>query len=210
MMNYIKKLIPVQAIQFTGKNYDEVNLFVKSKNLCQDIFQGEDDYVEERNMVLMTKRGEQIIELGDFIIKESTGENIVCSEKFFHKHYTIQDQIENIDDGYHTFKELYDYRMLYNAAFFNLLAEQGKIPVCKSLRHHSGEECFGGGWFIVMAELPTGQISNHYETKYWDLFNIPEKETGFEFDGHTSNDVENRLREYLKCNMGSGKTIENL
>ena len=25
-------------------------------------------------------------------------------------------------DGYHTFNELYDYRMLYNAAFFNKLA----------------------------------------------------------------------------------------
>lgn len=29
----------------------------------------------------------------------------------------------NVSDGYHTFNELYRYRMLYNAAFFNELAK---------------------------------------------------------------------------------------
>lgn len=82
----------------------------------------------------------------------------------------------NVSDGYHTFNELYRYRMLYNAAFFNELAK-GDIKVCKSHKHYDGEECFGGGWFIVMAELPTGQISNHYENRYWELFNIPELDT---------------------------------
>ena len=76
-----------------------------------------------------------------------------------------------VSDGYHTFNELYYYRMLYNAAFFNLLP---KGWVHKSKRHHTGEECFGGGWFIVMANLPTGQVSNHYELKDWDLFKVPE------------------------------------
>ena len=28
-----------------------------------------------------------------------------------------EDKIENISDGYHTFKELYEFRKLYNAAF---------------------------------------------------------------------------------------------
>lgn len=32
-----------------------------------------------------------------------------------------------ISDGYHTFNELYRYRMLYNAAFFNELAYKGGI-----------------------------------------------------------------------------------
>lgn len=27
-----------------------------------------------------------------------------------------------------------------------------------------------------MADLPTGQISNHYEMRYWQFFDIPEKE----------------------------------
>ena len=100
-----------------------------------------------------------------------------------------------VSDGYHTFNELYYYRMLYNAAFFNLLPEEW---VHKSKRHHDGEECFGGGWFIVMANLPTGQISNHYELKYWDLFKVPEKEIADEWDGHTPQEAAERLYKYLQ------------
>ena len=107
--------------------------------------------------------------------------------------YELADKGE-ISDGYHTFNELYYYRMLYNAAFFNLLPSD---MVHKSKRHHDGEECFGGGWFIVIANLPTGQISNHYELKDWDLFKIPEKEVADEWDGHTPQQAAERLCKYL-------------
>ena len=103
----------------------------------------------------------------------------------------------DVSDGYHTFNELYRYRLLYNAAFFNQLAKSGKIKVCKSHKHYDGEECFGGGWFIVMADLPSGQISNHYENKDWDLFKVPELETAWEWDGHTPNEAAKRLECYL-------------
>ena len=108
-----------------------------------------------------------------------------------------QEQVDmgEVSDGYHTFNELYYYRMLYNAAFFNLLPKEW---VHKSKRHHTGEECFGGGWFIVMANLPTGQISNHYELKDWDLFQIPEKEFADEWDGHTPQEAAERLHKYLQ------------
>lgn len=109
-----------------------------------------------------------------------------------------------ISDGYHTFNELYRYRMLYNAAFFNLLPKQ---LVHKSKRHHDGEECFGGGWFIVMANLPTGQISNHYELKDWDLFQIPEKEVADEWDGHTPQEAADRLHEYLLEKQGEKEQL---
>lgn len=99
-----------------------------------------------------------------------------------------------ISDGYHTFNELYYYRMLYNASFFNMLPKEW---VHKSKRHNDGEECFGGGWFIVMANLPTGQISNHYELKDWDLFQIPEKEVADKWDGHTPQEAADRLHKYL-------------
>ena len=69
-----------------------------------------------------------------------------------------------------------------------------KYNVHKSLRHHDGELCFGGGWFIVVAILPMGQITNHYKVEDWDLFKIPEKaEALVEFDGHTTDDVITRL-----------------
>lgn len=96
-------------------------------------------------------------------------------------------------DGYHTFNELYEFRKLYNAALFNEWGTQAKYAVHKSKKHNDGEECFGGGWFIVMATLPTGQISNHYELKDWDLFKCEEREKADLWDGHTTQDVAKRL-----------------
>lgn len=99
-----------------------------------------------------------------------------------------------ISDGYHTFNELYEFRKAYNVALFNEWAKSGKYDVHKSLKHDDGEDCFGGGWFIVVAILPGGQISNHYEVKDWDLFNIPSTEKAkYAFDGHTGHDVISRL-----------------
>lgn len=108
------------------------------------------------------------------------------------------DYIGNISDGYHTFNELYEYRLLYNAALFNEFAEKGLYNVHKSKRHSDGEIPFGDpNWFIVMATLPTGQISNHYEIKDWDLFNIPERYVADAWDGHSPSDVAKRLRAFL-------------
>ena len=59
--------------------------------------------------------------------------------------------------------------------------------------------CFGGGWFIVSAMLPTGLISNHYKAEDWDLFQIPEVEKAlYKFDGHTPQDVLVRLKNLIK------------
>jgi len=106
---------------------------------------------------------------------------------------------ENTSDGYHTFKELYEFRLLYNAALFNEFTKQGLYNVQKSIRHCDGELCFGGGWFVVICKLPTGQITNHYELEHWNKFKCPdfEKPT-IEFDGHNANDVATRLAEFLK------------
>lgn len=108
---------------------------------------------------------------------------------------TDADMRGNYSDGYHTFNELYEFRKVFNAALFNEWGSQKKYQVHKSWKHNDGELCFGGGWFIVVAVLPDGQISNHYEAKDWELFKIPSTETAaFTFDGHTSEDVLNRLK----------------
>ena len=119
--------------------------------------------------------------------------------------------IGDISDGYHTFNELYEFRKLYNAALFNewalhvhLTLTSSNHPnypyscnheVHKSWKHYDGELCFGGGWFIVVAILPTGQISNHYKAEDWDLFKIPALEKAlYPYDGHTTEDVIKRLK----------------
>lgn len=122
-------------------------------------------------------------------------------------------------DGYHTFDELYEFRKLYNAALFSEWANPNTTyyrlggnsidgvesyngplyNVHKSIRHNDGELCFGGGWFIVVAVLPTGQISNHYKIEDWDLFKVPEFDKAqVEFDGHTPADVVTKLKDFIK------------
>ena len=117
---------------------------------------------------------------------------------------------EKFSDGYHSFEELYEFRKFYNAMLFNewgkqisfhindskdLMKRHCKYDVHKSWRHHDGELCFGGEWFIVVAMLPTGQISHHYKFYDWDLFQIPaEEKAKYPFDGHTSKDVIERIK----------------
>lgn len=103
---------------------------------------------------------------------------------------------ENTSDGYHTFKELYEFRLLYNAHLFSEWAKQGKYDVHKSQRHYDGELCFGReDYFVVVATLPTGQISNHYPMSDWELFNCEAVEKAkAQWDAHSSQDVAKRLR----------------
>jgi hypothetical protein len=104
-------------------------------------------------------------------------------------------ETNKISDGYHTFGELYECRKLLNAALFNEWELRGLYNVHKSLRHHDGQLCFGGGWFIVVAELPDGQMSFHYEEKDWSLFEIAVADKmRVPFDGHTTRDVLDRLK----------------
>lgn len=103
----------------------------------------------------------------------------------------------NASDGQHTHAELYEFRALFHAHAVRAWRANG-VPVVKSWRHHDGAECFGGDFFIVVAELPTGQVSNHYPTECWDLFDVPITERAPVHDGHTSRDVTARLRAALR------------
>lgn len=102
--------------------------------------------------------------------------------------------MSQVSDGCHTFEELYTFRKLYNAVLFNEWAKQGKYDVHKSYIHNDGT--FVEGYFIVVAMLPTGQISNHYKVEDWDLFDIPDEyKAMYEYDNHTSEDVLQRLED---------------
>lgn len=123
--------------------------------------------------------------------------NTVVNELVNHLVYADSDSFETgeISDGFHTFSELYAFRQEYNRLLFNEWGRQGLYQVHKSKRHNDGELCFDGGYFIVVAMLPSGQISNHYPLVEWDRFVIPEEEkANFEFDGHDALDVLERLK----------------
>ena len=110
-------------------------------------------------------------------------------------------QSSDISDGYHTFGELYEFRMFYNAILLNELYKNDKkniLQIHKSKKHNDGEKCFNGKYFIVSCSLPSGQITNHYKLEHWNLFKIPYKEKCLiPFDGHTPKDVIERMKEYI-------------
>jgi hypothetical protein len=119
---------------------------------------------------------------------------------------TVVQHVESmgeVSDGYHTFNELYDFRKAYNALLFNEYAKQRKYSVYKSKLHSDGELPFGGGWFVVGCQLSTGQITNHYELKDWDLFIVPEVARASVWDGHTAQEALQRLLAELRD--GGGK-----
>ena len=132
----------------------------------------------------------------------------------------VQEQIDalktkgGLSDGYHTFDELYEFRKVYNAGLFNEWANLNLYNTHKSLRHSDGDECFGGGWFIVVAETPYGQISNHYKIEDWTLFKVEERERAIPYDGHTSQQSLERLTKTVQVRIpltskivrASGKT----
>jgi hypothetical protein len=153
----------------------------------------------------MTNLGDRVRELGSLVpnkpfVEALAGEVEALERDAAVSRALLDEFIANPRDEYHTMAELYEYRMLYNAYLFNELHSHACLApgeVTKSWRHHDGEECFGGGWFIVTAQLHTGQVSNHYKAEHWDLFDIPEVEVAPEWDGHTPEEAARRLRAAL-------------
>lgn len=146
---------------------------------------------------------EYIYSLGDIqVLKETDkfGDYYVTldNEKILNILNMLYEENIKLKDQEHTIDELYEFRLMYNALLFNLWEETGKYEVYKSKRHDDGELCFDGDYFIVVAMLPKGQISNHYPMDKWEYFKIPEYEkVKDEFDGHTSQDVLDRLRDVI-------------
>lgn len=127
--------------------------------------------------------------------------------------------VRDISDGDHTFRELYNTRMILNAALFNewsgwRFPSKNVRSVQKSKLHHDGT-MFEGGWFIVMAEVlqrdgSWKQISFHYEIMWWDLFQVNPLVRCMEWDGHTSKEADRRLGEFLSLSVDPESTLGKL
>lgn len=98
-----------------------------------------------------------------------------------------------ISDGYHTFGELYDHRIDLFIQLCKWLPFDRDI--WRSKKHSDGTEW--DGWFIMGVGTEQGdQISYHLPMSKWDeCSDIPELEKAPEWDGHTSSDVLERLKQ---------------
>ena len=95
----------------------------------------------------------------------------------------------DMSDGYHTFDELYEHRVLL---YLNLCLHAPDMCAFK---------CDYEDWFCLYLESPCGQISYHLPNKYLDVVKkhgIKEDPT-YKWDGHDSKKVIERLTEYLGC-----------
>lgn len=102
-------------------------------------------------------------------------------------------------DGYHTFSELYDHRIRLYIELCFLVDEVSSLRgqeyvTWKSKKHSDGSEY--EGWFVLGINKPYGeQVTYHLPNKYWDeLFSIDTLDLAPEFDGHTPDDVLERLK----------------
>lgn len=191
-MKYVKKPVVINAVQFKDATLETMDALSEFMDGSQSILHTDG----EPKIEIPTLEGVMTASLGDYIIKGIQGEFYPCKPDIFEATYVSEENMGTLSDGYHTFNELYEFRKMYNAAAFNAWAKDGLYDVHKSKRHSDGIECFGGGWFIVMAILPTGQVSNHYKMEDWDLFQCSEEEiVKVPYDGHTAEDVLNRLED---------------
>lgn len=107
----------------------------------------------------------------------------------------IENDVE-ISDGYHTFDELYEHRIILYIALcrwlYNALGKRSEV--WRSSIHSDGSNY--DGWFLLGINKEKGkQITYHIPNEKWietDFATVLEKAP--EFDGHNSQDVLKRLK----------------
>ena len=82
------------------------------------------------------------------------------------------------------------------ALLFIALAVNHPEIAWKSRRGHDGEKC--DRMFIAGLSLPQGQITYHLPDRLWDLCQVRELTQAPQWDGHTSQDVIDRLMEWIR------------
>lgn len=112
--------------------------------------------------------------------------------------------VGEVSDGFHTFNQLYEHRNLLFCFLLTLIYRENlsKFQVWKALKHSDGTmfDSNNGDWFIAGLSDETGsrQITYHMsKSRYWGLLDIPEREFAPEYDGHSPDDVLERLVSFL-------------
>lgn len=114
---------------------------------------------------------------------------------------TVNGKIDTgkISDGYHTFDELYEHRItLFIAlcrAYAKDVTEYKSLLIWRSKLHSDGT-MFDGGFIMGIGKETGKQITYHLPMSDWRETDFAETlENAPLFDGHTADDVLNRLKE---------------
>ena len=84
-----KKPIVIEALQWTGKNYEEVQNFTSGKvSLTKfDYLSPLGEMVSDKKLLIDTLEGNLFVGIGDYIIKGVKGEFYPCKELIFWETY---------------------------------------------------------------------------------------------------------------------------
>ena len=84
ILDYIKRPVKIQALQFTGNNYDEV---------CEFVGETLDTLVNSQNNIvsifMYTLEGRKIANIGDYVIKYVEGGVSFCKPNIFNMTYEV-------------------------------------------------------------------------------------------------------------------------
>ena len=89
MKQYIKKPIPISALQWTGENLEEIKAF------CTDSNGQEKCFTNHSDLWIHTREGQLKAVFGDYIMKGIEGEFYPCGEQIFLKTYDEFNPINN-------------------------------------------------------------------------------------------------------------------
>lgn len=116
------------------------------------------------------------------------------------------EDLSKVSDGYHTIAELYDHRITLYIALCRIFqrreftdkqkyGDSPDLAIWRSRKHSDGKPSYPG-WFIMGIRKDEGsQISYHIPLDRWDETDFAETlDRAPEWDGHTSNDVLERLK----------------
>lgn len=100
-----------------------------------------------------------------------------------------------ISDGYHTFGELYEHRIVLFIALCRFAVIDSMV--WRSKLHSDGSSW--DGWFILGINISEGnQITYHLPISKWEETNFADdRDKAPDFDGHTSNDVLERIKNLI-------------
>lgn len=110
------------------------------------------------------------------------------------------DLTDVISDGYHTFGDLYNHRMILTKTIAYMFKDIETVneklykvqPIVYRSKKHAltdPNEMFEG-YFIVVFRSPEGDFSYHYRLEHWDEFDfLHEEPRAGKYDGHTPDDI---------------------
>lgn len=105
--------------------------------------------------------------------------------------------VQDVSDGYHTFRELYDHRCALSAVLATIAAING--DGWRSKAHHPEDTPIFEGYFVVGMDLPAGVATYHYPLSDWDRFDaVQVLEHAPKWDGHSPADTVDRLLNFAQ------------